>query len=338
MVECSVDDPRWLELVQMDPASLPFHHPAWTHLLADTYGFRAFALALLDEAGAIVAGMPVVEVGRRARRKRWISLPFTDICPPLFSGADHSSLAAQLDTARVAADVASVEVRAPMAGVPAAAQHALLHVLPLGGDAEQVASTFRASVRRNIRAAQRGPAAVRVASSQEDLTERFYRLHVDVRRRLGLPVQPRRFFRLLWSRMIEPGLGHVLLVDVDGEAVAAAVFLTWNRTVVYKYGASNPRYWPLRPNNLLFWEAIRWACESGYQQLDFGRTDPASASLRRFKLGWGTEERPLEYTLIGAAAGDGRRFTPPTIVRSAIRRSPRWVVRALGEILYRRAA
>src|SRR6266540_160113 len=338
MVECSVEDPSWLGLVRANPAALPFHHPAWTLLLAESYAFKPFVLALVDESGRMVAGIPVVEVGGRFRRRRWVSLPFTDVCPPLIAGTGVDSFAAEIDRARREAGIASVEVRARIAGPSAGEQPALLHELPLTADPEQVATSFRASVRRNIRAAERGPAVVRIASSESDLTHACYRLHVDMRRRLGLPVQPRRFFRLLWSRMIQPGLGRVLLADVGTETVAGAVFLNWNRSVVYKYGASDPRHWPVRPNNLLFWEAIKWACENGYERLDFGRTNLDSPSLRRFKLGWGTQEHPLEYTLLGVAETGGRRLEPPRIVRSAIRRSPRWVVRALGEVLYRGAA
>jgi CelD/BcsL family acetyltransferase involved in cellulose biosynthesis len=138
--------------------------------------------------------------------------------------------------------------------------------------------------------------------------------------------------------MIQPDLGRVLLVDVGTDTVAGAVFLTWNRTVVYKYGASDPRYWAMRPNNLLFWEAIKWACESRYERLSFGRTGLDSPSLSRFKLGWAAQEQPLEYTFFGAADTNGRRAAPPQIVRSVIRHSPRWVVRALGEMLYRGTA
>jgi CelD/BcsL family acetyltransferase involved in cellulose biosynthesis len=338
MIECSVEDPSWLELVRGDPAALPFHHPAWTLLLAESYSFKPFVLALVEKSGRMVAGIPVVEVGGRVRGRRWVSLPFTDTCPPLGPEAGANSLAAEIEEARREAGIASVEVRARIAGAPPGEQAALLHVLSLTSDPEQVAESFRPSVRRNIRVAEKGPAAVRIAATESDLTERFYRLHLDTRRRLGLPVQPRRFFRLLWSQMIQPGLGRVLLVDVGSDTVAAAVFLTWNRSVVYKYGASDPRHWPLRPNNLLFWEAIKWACENGYERLDFGRTDLDSPSLRRFKVGWAAQEHPLEYTLLGAAHTDGRLRQPPQIVRSAIRRSPRWVVRALGEILYRGAA
>jgi CelD/BcsL family acetyltransferase involved in cellulose biosynthesis len=338
MVVRSVEDPAWLELVRADPAALPFHHPAWTLLLADAYAFKPFVLASFDGSRRLMAGVPVVEIGGRRQSRRWVSLPFSDVCPPLAPDGGADSISAAIDEVRREAGVASLEVRARLAGASPGKQPALLHDLQLTADPDKVAASFRASVRRNIRAAERGPAIVRVASSQADVTERFYRLHVDTRRRLGLPVQPLRFFRLLWSRMIEPGLGRVLLVEVGPETVAGAVFLSWNRTVVYKYGASDPHYWPLRPNNLLFWEAIKWACESGYERLDFGRTDLDSPSLRRFKLGWATQEHPLEYTLLGDTQANVRRARPPRIVRSAIRRSPRWVVRALGEILYRGTA
>jgi CelD/BcsL family acetyltransferase involved in cellulose biosynthesis len=336
MIECSVDDSRWQELVAGDPDALPFHHPAWSRLLAEAYGFKAFVLALAGDDGALTAGVPVVEVQKRSR-KRWISLPFTDSCQPLASGDTLAVFASSLESARQAAGVTSYEVRAELPSAQIHQKAALLHVLPLTGDPEEIAQRFRASVRRNIRAAQRTDAVVRTASHERDLTERFYDLHVGVRRRLGLPVQPLRFFRLLWSRMIEPGLGRVLLVDVNGETVAGAVFLTWNGNIVYKYGASEPRYWPLRPNNLLFWEAIKSACENGFDRFDFGRTDLDSASLRQFKLGWGTDELPLQYSVLGEAGRPGG-VAPPRIVRGAIRHSPRWVARALGEIFYRRAA
>src|SRR4029450_465048 len=192
------------------------------------------------------------------RRPR-VSPPFTGVAPPLGAAAGVNSLAAEIDRARRDAGIASVEVRARVGDVAPREQPALQHGLPLTADPKEVAGPFRSSVRRNIRAAEESPAVVRLASSESDVTERFYRLQVDLRRRLGPPGQPRRFFRLLWSRMIEPGLGRVLLVDVGSDTVAGAVFLTWNHSVVYKDGASDPRYWSMRPQNPRVWEAVKRA-------------------------------------------------------------------------------
>jgi CelD/BcsL family acetyltransferase involved in cellulose biosynthesis len=332
-----VDDPEWVALLEATPGSGPFHHPAWARMLAEVYGFRPFAFVLLDESRRAVAGLPVLEIGGRARRPRWISLPFTDVCGPIGGAAAAATLAAEAEAARSAAGVASLEIRSRVEGVEPQRQPALVHELDLSPGADAVEASFRSSVKRNIRTAERGPAAVRVADVESDVTDLYYGLHVQMRRRLGLPAQPRRFFRQLWVHMLASGLGRAMLVEVDGKAVAGAIFLTWNRTVIYKYGASNPRYWPLRPNNLLFWDAIKWACANGYERLNFGRTDLDAPSLRRFKLGWAPNEYPLEYTVFGQLQLTGR-IEPPGLVRTAIRRSPTWVVRALGEILYRGAA
>ena len=207
MVECAVNDPSWRELVGADQRALPFHHPAWTLLLAESYAFKPFVLGLVNGSGRIIAGMPILEVGGPFRGRRWVSLPLTDLCPPLVADAGVGSVAAEIDRVRSDAGVASVEVRARLPGARPTEQPALLHDLPLTADPEQVVASFRASVRRNIRAGEKGPAVVRIASSESDVAEVFYRLHVNTRRRLGLPGQPRRFFHLLWSRMIQPELG-----------------------------------------------------------------------------------------------------------------------------------
>jgi hypothetical protein len=56
--------------------------------------------------------------------------------------------------------------------------------------------------------------------------------------------------------------------------------MAWNGSLIYKYSASDPAYWRLRPNNLLLWRAIQWACENGYHTFDMGRTDLAGGSGR----------------------------------------------------------
>ena len=157
MAEYSVNDPSWLELVGSDPKALPFHHPAWTLLLAESYAFKPLVLGRADETGRLIAGMPIVEVAGLIRGRRWVSLPFTDLCPPLVSDACLDLLQVDIDRARSDAGVASLEVRARLPGARPTEHPALLHDLPLTADPERVAASFRASVRRNIRTAEKGP-------------------------------------------------------------------------------------------------------------------------------------------------------------------------------------
>lgn len=333
-----IQSEEWMQFVSERPDANPFHHPAWASLLADCYGYRPFALALVG-AGGIRRGLPVMEVRGLFGGRRWVSLPFTDHCSPLAEAEELGALASAIVQAGAAEEVAQVEIRSPLE-TPTMRRRAeaVIHRLELDPDPERVLAGFRGSVRRSIRKAEREGVEIREATSEADIAQRYYELHLRTRKRQGTPAQPRRFFRLLWRRLLEPGLGYGLLAYVKGEPVAGAIFLDWNGTVIYKYGASEPRYQALRPNNLLFWHAIRRASERGRQTLDFGRTDWENDGLRAFKSSWGATEEPLVYSGvgIGASATAGRARG---LAGLAIRRSPTTVVcRAVGEAFYRYAA
>lgn len=339
MIVLDIDDRRWVEFVESCEGSTPFHHPSWARLIAECYRYRAFALARPDSDGRIVAGLPVVEVGGRHRRHRWVSLPFTDRCAPLqrceTAGA---GLAEELDAARRQAGVAQVEVRDDLPGPNVhAGPQAVMHCLRLQADPDALYPRFKRPVRKGIERADGNDLVVRYDESRSGLTDIFYRLHLQTRRRLGVPVQPRRYFDLLWRRMIEPGRGFVLLAYHQRTPVAGAVFLAWNSTVVYKYGASDVRYWDLHPNHLVMWTAIRWGCEHGFGTFDFGRSDLSSKGLRQFKSGWG-KESALAYSAIGGDAPQSSTGRLHEAAGAVIRRSPLWVCRVAGELLYRYAA
>jgi CelD/BcsL family acetyltransferase involved in cellulose biosynthesis len=150
-----------------------------------------------------------------------------------------------------------------------------------------------------------------------------------------VPVQPRRYFRLLWERMIAPGHGMVLVADVDGTDVAAAVYLTGARTVTYKYGASDEAFWSVRPNHAVMAAAISWAAEQGYAMFDFGRSDLDNPGLARFKASWGAVPRPLRYTSLAGRRSYGGPSRAQAMIGPVIRRGPLLVSRGLGQFLYR---
>jgi len=122
-----LDDQRWRDFVDQHPHSTPFHDPAWAQLVADCYGFDAFAAALIGEDGEIRAGAPMVAVRHLARRPRWVSLPFTDYCPPLAeSPTEESALSLGLVAASREAGLASVELRGPLHGAEPAGPPAVM--------------------------------------------------------------------------------------------------------------------------------------------------------------------------------------------------------------------
>jgi CelD/BcsL family acetyltransferase involved in cellulose biosynthesis len=337
-VRLPVADPRWSGFVERQPEASAFHQPAWADVLAGSYGLSPFVLARSRAGGELVAGMPLVEVHTLGKR-RWVSLPFSDVCPPLGSPFEVEAMIAALPKEMARQQVDGVEIRSSVSSAVAhRTVRGVTHALALTADPVDLLPTFsRSQVQRNIARARREGVVVRRGEQRDDLLETFFQLHLLTRRRQGLLVQPRRFFECLWQRMIEPGHGFVLVSVFDDRPAAAAVFLLGGRTVTYKYGASDPRLWPRRPNHLLFWESIRWSCEHRYEVFDFGRSDIDNQGLRAFKGGWGTNEAELVYSVFGT-----KPLRPPEALVEAIgpviRLSPLWANRALGRALYRLAA
>jgi CelD/BcsL family acetyltransferase involved in cellulose biosynthesis len=333
-----IADPAWSALLERSPGALAFHHPRWLELLRDQYGYRVHAWCVEDEDGP-VAGLPVARVESRLTGRRDVALPFTDSCAPVVGdGADGGALGelgAALADEREQTGL-DLEVHGELRELPGAfvQERFFVHTLPLSPDVAEVERGFsKSQVKRGIKRAVREGL---VATRRTDVAalDAFFELHVDTRRRLGVPTQPRRFIQR-FGRLFDEGLGFVELVELEGRPIAAGVFLTFNGTMIYKYGASDARELGRRPNNLMFMEAIRFGCENGYRALDFGRTDPENEGLRSFKRSWGAEERPLAYTFLAdeaPATGPSRRNA---IMGSVIRRSPPVVGRLIGQTLYR---
>jgi CelD/BcsL family acetyltransferase involved in cellulose biosynthesis len=336
-----IGDPRWQDLVDRAPGGSIFHHPSWLRLLRGTYRYEVGACCVARHNGLLEAGLPVAHVSSRFTGRRLVALPFSDLCPPLV--ASDAAPGASAALAGALGDLATrrgmrLEVRGSggvLDGAPLGARFHH-HVLALDDDVEAVQRRFtKPQVLRGVRRAQREGLTCEVRTDGTALAD-FYRLHVATRRRLGVPTQPRRFILGLESLFGE-GLGFVLLVRREERPLAAAVFLAHRRVLTYKYGASDGRFLGLRPNNLLFMEAIRWGCGHGFRALDFGRTHWGQESLRGFKLAWGPEERELRYHLLGSAAPARETETGERVLGALIRRGPPVLGRAIGEVLYRHA-
>lgn len=328
-------DDRWRRVVEASPNARIFHHRAWLNLLHAQYNYPMLSRCVVDEDGEIVAALPFAYVKSRLTGTRVVAVPFSDICAPVTrdAGGRADSILFDAISAQHQRDRIDVEIRAPVEGVGRPATSFFHHELALSTDVDAVRRGFRSSVRGSVAKAGREGVEVVLARDRRALDD-FYRLHLITRRRLGVPTQPKSFIRR-FAGLFEDGLGFVLLARAGGRTIAAAVFLTFNGVVTYKYGASDPRFLKKQPNNALLMEAIRWGCAHGYRAFDLGRTDIANAGLRSFKRGWGAEERVLTYTRLsqGSANSDGGGV--PAFAESLIRRLPPIGSRVIGQLAYK---
>ena len=327
--------PGWDALVQSaDPPCTPFHSAGWLRVLAASYGYRPLAL-LARRGGALRALVPICEVRSLWTGRRGVSLPFSDLCPPLSFGGDGVPADLIGEILRVGREAGwrYFEQRGGSDG-PVAARY-LHHELALDAEEPELLRRLSVNHQRSVRKALAGPLEVRFSTSQEALRD-FYRLHSRNRRLLGLPPQPFSFFQRLREHVFLAGQGQVIQACLGPRVVASLVFLHFGRTAVYKYGAADPAFLSLRPNHRVMWEAILWYARGGYHRLSFGRTDLEDVGLGRYKLGWGARQETLayrRYPLLGARTAQPRESAPGGA--AFVRGTPLPLLRMIGKVVYR---
>lgn len=331
--------PDWDQNIQVFSSAGVFHRAAWVRTLVGAYGHQP-AFIVWPHAVGLAGVLPLMEVSTILGNRVGVSLPFTDACPPLVDLQEPDLIGSLFDAAMVHGRTSgwkSVEFRGaaiPLHSQPSATYFA--HELDLSIDAQTLLKQFTPAVRRALHRAQNEGVHLDFISGLPAIEE-YFKLHCGTRKRHGLPPQPWRFFRLLANNLTNGRFGFVARARFGSQTIAAAIFLMAGDLAYYKYGASDPVFQRLRPNNLLMWGAINRLASLGCKSLDFGRTSLANEGLRRFKLGWGAVESKLHYYRVRVSDGT----VIPAADRSTgwhtaiFRRMPIGLLKFAGKFLYR---
>jgi len=262
----------------------------------DSYGFIPCYLMAKDDR-SLLGLLPLMEARSPLLGCRGVSIPFTDECPPLTSavvGAD--TLSKEALTEGQARSWKYWEGRSGFVETPGTGSVRFYgHRLRLSADIEKLFGSCESSVRRAVRKAERAGLTFETSSSESALRS-YYELHCQTRKKHGLPPQPYFFFEHLRSHLLARNQGFIGLAHHGKTPVAGVVFLHFGTRAVYKFGASDYRCQELRGMNFAMWKAIEWLARNQFTELTFGRTSNDNEGLRRFKLGWGTEEYIVEYS------------------------------------------
>lgn len=332
-------DTGWDEPFRLQPGYSFFHSPSWAKVLAATYDFKP--LYFTARADGSSGALPVMEIRSAITGKRGVSLPFSDFCEPLASSPVifKRLMDEALEYGR-RAGWKYLEVRGGQEyfgddknAIPSAEYHC--HAIDLSPGEDALYGNLVASTRRNIKRAYCAGLELTTGASPEDVSA-FYALNCETRKRHGLPPQPYAFFENLREYVLSAGNGFVVLAHVAGNPVAGGVFLFSGRLAVYKYGASIAAFNHLRPNNMVMWEAIRQLSRKGFASLDLGRTDYSDEGLRKYKAGWGAQERKLCYYRYDFKTGTYISKKPSSgLYRKVFRKTPMYFLKAIGNSLYR---
>ena len=286
----------WDQMLMQHEDHSFFHGSGWAGVLQSTYGHDPRYLAVLT-GSRLEALVPMMEIKTLLVGKRGVSLPFSDDSPILSSPSlPESEVITEAIGFGRKQGWKTLELRGvrhlPGATSPSVSFYG--HMLELSNREEQIMSRFASSLRRAVRKAEAARLRVEISDAIESVRI-FYLLHCKTRQKHGLPPQPISFFDNIHRSVLSRKMGFVGVAYDGQKPVAAAIFFHLGKRAVFKFGASDPAFLHVRPNNLLLWEAIRWYARNGFASLQFGRTSMGNEGLRRFKLGFGTREYRIDY-------------------------------------------
>ena len=112
----------------------------------------------------------------------------------------------------------------------------------------------------------------------------FIEIYNDTMKRIG--ADKFYHFHNSYYNYLKTAKGTILLyVKKNDEILAAAIFLGYGNYFHYHLSGSKKEYLKLAPNNILLWEAIKYAKKNGYKRMHFGGglTDSEEDNLFRFK-------------------------------------------------------
>jgi FemAB-related protein (PEP-CTERM system-associated) len=279
----------WDGYVLKSQAACAYHRIGWKDVIEKSFGHQTYYL-VAKENGKWVGILPLVSIKSLLFGRFIVSLPFFNyggICAD--SPEIERSLLAEAIEIAGKERAGHIEFRHVMSrdlGLPTKESKVAM-VLDLPPASEDLWRGFKAKLRSQIKRAERAGMEVRVGGMEA--VDDFYKVFSRNMSDLGTPVYSKAFFINILQTLAETT--WIITIFYQKEPVASGFLVGFKGKVEIPWASSLRKYNPLAPNMLLYWYALKLGCERGYQQFDFGRSTPHSATYK-FKEQWGT--RPVQ--------------------------------------------
>jgi CelD/BcsL family acetyltransferase involved in cellulose biosynthesis len=150
-------------------------------------------------------------------------------------------------------------------------------LLDLSRGADAVFKNFSQSRRSDLRKAMReNHLQISQMESEEEL-EQLYQIHIQWCRRKEIAPNTPEMMKTIFSEREH----HRIFIAKHAGKIVAGSYFRFLRNGLFEYTANNstPEYRHFRPNDLLVWKALEWACGEGFTLCSLGASH---LFLRRF--------------------------------------------------------
>ena len=284
----------WEAFVEAMPEATLAHDRPWWFVLARSLGHRDRSL-VAERDGEVCGILPMMLLKHWLFGTFHVSLPWLDHGGVLADGPEAAGALRDAATEQARADGASfIEFRSvdPVFSDLSIREDKVTFWLSLR-DAEGVWKSLDPKVRNQVRKAQK--AGLTCHFGREELLPDFYDVFTRNMRDLGTPVWGINFFQNILEAF--PKTAEIALVRLEDKTIGGGLVLYFKDTVHMPSASSLRSHFHLCPNNLLYWEVIKRACEAGYRIFDFGRSTVGSGTYH-FKKQWGSAVKPLHWQYI----------------------------------------
>ncbi|MCG2736006.1 MAG: FemAB family PEP-CTERM system-associated protein [Candidatus Methanoperedenaceae archaeon] len=283
------DEVEWDRYVNNHPHTTFYHQLNWKNVIEKSYGNKPYYICA-KEKDETVGVFPLFFINNLFFGKKIISIPFAP-----YGGVAGNNNKIEESLIKYAIEIMRqksadfLEIRNNSKKVPnfSANDNYITFILELDKDPQVVWRGFNNKVRNAIRKSINSKLEIKSGN-----LECFYRLYSKNMRDLGTPTHSKEFFKAVLSEFQEKS--EIITVWYRHRPISTAILLYFKDTVISGWAALDRDYRHLNPNDLLYWNAIRNACEKNYKFFDFGRSIESSGTYR-FKKPWGAKEIKLQY-------------------------------------------
>lgn len=292
-VQLHSDDRSWNDFVVSHPGSTNYHRYGWREVIERSFGHKTYYLVARNDEDVICGVLPLTHMKSGLFGNFLVSLPYFNYGGLLCSDEDAGSALLNRSLSMLnevgATHTELRHYKSSQNGL-ATKQHKVTMILNLEANEELQWKGFLAKVRNQVRKAEKYGLQAHVGHM--DLLDSFYEVFCRNMRDLGTPVYGKKFFKNILETFPD-STGLISIVRDD--TLVASGFLTWYRNTLEVPWASSIRdFKGFCPNNLLYWEAIKFAIGNGSTAFDFGRSTPDEGTYR-FKKQWGARPEPLYW-------------------------------------------
>lgn len=280
------EETLWNEYVHATADASLYHLTGWKRVIEDTFGHTTYYLYAWQH-NRIVGILPLTFINSLLFGKSLVSLPFfnyggmvaeqTEVCQQLL--AEAIRLAQRLK----AHHIEMRHLRNYDLGLPAKTSKVLM-VLPLPATADELWDSFKSKLRSQIRRPEKEGCTVKIG--QRDELENFYTLFASKMREHGTPVYSKQLFANVLKEF--PDTTRIATVYKDALPVATGFLVGYRHVLQIPWAGSLREYDRLGTNMLMYWHILKFACEQGYTQFDFGRSTKDEGTYK-FKEQWGSQ-------------------------------------------------